>query len=86
MGLEIKSKNSADAKIGRAKRVVSRNETREELGRKEVLNLEEVALLLCVSTSTIKKMVEEEDFPFRKVGDRWIFGRRAVVAWINQER
>ncbi|MBQ2850012.1 MAG: helix-turn-helix domain-containing protein [Thermoguttaceae bacterium] len=49
----------------------------------EVMNLEEVAAFLGVATATIKRLIEEEGFPCRKVGERYLFGLRAVVGWVN---
>ena len=49
----------------------------------EVMNLEEVASFLGVSAATIKRLIEEDGFPCRKVGERYLFGLRAVVDWIN---
>lgn len=51
----------------------------------EVMNLEEVAAFLGVAAATIKRLIEEEGFPCRKIGERYLFGLRAVVAWVNLE-
>ena len=51
----------------------------------EVMNLEEVAAFFGVAVATIKKWIDEEGFPCRKVGERYLFGLRAVVAWVNLE-
>ncbi|MBQ9127164.1 MAG: helix-turn-helix domain-containing protein [Thermoguttaceae bacterium] len=52
----------------------------------EIMNMEQVALFLGVSKETVRKMVAEEGLPHRRVGERWLFGRRAIVAWVNGEK
>lgn len=51
----------------------------------EVMNLEETAAFLGVSVATIKRLIDEEGFPCRKVGERYLFGLRSVIGWINFE-
>ncbi len=50
---------------------------------KEVLNLEEAADLLAVSTKTLAKALREEALPARKIGREWRFSRTALLQWLG---
>lgn len=49
----------------------------------EVLSLEEVCNWLGVSERTIIRYVEEHKFPCKKIGNTRLFGRKAIVDWVN---
>ena len=53
---------------------------------KEILNLEEAAAYLGVSTKTFFKVLREGEMPGRKVGREWKFSRRALEGWIGSSR
>lgn len=51
----------------------------------EVLNATEAAALLRVSKPVIYGMVNDKPgFPFRKVGNKLRFSRRALIAWLER--
>jgi len=54
--------------------------------QKEILNLDEAAAYLGVSTKTFQKVLHEGEMPGRKVGREWKFSRRALEAWIGGGR
>lgn len=54
--------------------------------QKEILNLDEAAAYLGVSTKTFTKVLHEGEMPGRKVGREWKFSRRALEAWIANAR
>ncbi|MFG0318591.1 MAG: helix-turn-helix domain-containing protein [Planctomycetota bacterium JB042] len=49
---------------------------------KEILNIDEAALLLGVSTKTFAKVLREGEIPGRKIGREWKFARRALIEWV----
>lgn len=49
---------------------------------KEILNIDEAALLLGVSTKTFAKVLREGEIPGRKIGREWKFARRALIDWV----
>lgn len=53
---------------------------------REILNVEEAAAYLGVSTKTFQKVLREGEMPGRKVGREWKFSRRALEAWIGAGR
>lgn len=53
---------------------------------KEILNIDEAALLLGVSTKTFAKVLREGEIPGRKIGREWKFSRRALIEWVAQGR
>ena len=53
---------------------------------REILNIEEAALLLGVSTKTFAKVLREGEIPGRKVGREWKFSRRALIDWVASGR
>lgn len=54
--------------------------------RKDVLNFEEAAAFLGVSTKTFTKVLRHENLPGRKVGREWKFARAALIAWLSAGR
>jgi excisionase family DNA binding protein len=50
----------------------------------EIMNLQEAAAYLGVSTKTFQKVLREGDVPGRKVGREWKFSRRALSAWVGR--
>ena len=46
---------------------------------KDILNVEEAALLLGVSVKTFNKVLHAEDMPARKIGREWKFSRAALI-------
>lgn len=53
---------------------------------KEILNIEEAAQLLGVSTKTFAKVLREGEIPGRKIGREWKFSRQALIDWVAQGR
>lgn len=53
---------------------------------KEILNIEEAAQLLGVSTKTFAKVLREGEIPGRKIGREWKFSRQALVDWVAEGR
>lgn len=53
---------------------------------REILNIEEAALLLGVSTKTFAKVLREGEIPGRKIGREWKFSRRALIDWVASGR
>jgi len=49
---------------------------------KEILNIDEAAVLLGVSTKTFAKVLREGEIPGRKIGREWKFARRALIDWV----
>lgn len=49
--------------------------------RREVLSLEEVADLLGVGVSLVRENIAS--IPHKRLGRRLLFGRQAVLAWVN---
>jgi excisionase family DNA binding protein len=64
---------------------VSKSELPDPIQR-EILNLEEAAAYLGVSTKTFHKVLHEGEMPGRKVGREWKFSRRALEKWIGDSR
>jgi excisionase family DNA binding protein len=54
--------------------------------QREILNLDEAAAYLGVSTKTFQKVLRDGDMPGRKVGREWKFSRKALEAWIGSGR
>lgn len=48
----------------------------------EVLTLEELAVYLKLSKSTVYKLVGENKIPGQKVGRHWRFSRAAIDKWL----
>lgn len=47
-----------------------------------ILNIEEAAALLGVSTKTFAKVLREGEIPGRKIGREWKFSRQALIDWV----
>jgi excisionase family DNA binding protein len=52
----------------------------------EILNLEQAADYLGVSSKTFQKVLREGEMPGRKVGREWKFSRRALETWIANSK
>jgi len=50
----------------------------------EILTVEEAAIFLRVSTSSIYKLAQDGRIPCRKAGRQWRFSRSAILRWIEQ--
>lgn len=53
---------------------------------KEVLNVEEAAVLLGVSVWTVREEAHAGRLPARKVGRAWRFSRQALLEHLSGER
>lgn len=52
--------------------------------RGEVMNIEELAAYLKISTSTLYKLVQARKLPGQKVGKRWRFRKAAIDRWLEE--
>lgn len=65
------------------------NEIKDNIGKhiseqKEILNLQEAALFLCISKSTLYKMTHRRSIPFHKpFGKKILFKRSELMATIE---
>jgi excisionase family DNA binding protein len=50
----------------------------------EVLSAEQVAELLGVDSKTVYDYANRGEIPCRRLGRRVLFGRRAILAWLNK--
>ncbi len=53
---------------------------------KEILNIDEAAAFLGVSTKTFAKVLRDGEIPGRKIGREWKFSRRALIEWVGSGR
>lgn len=51
----------------------------------EVMTLDELAIYLKVSKSTLYKLVQEGRIPGQKLGKQWRFSKSAVDDWLNRK-
>lgn len=51
---------------------------------KEVLNFEEAARFLDISTKTLNQLLKDEDIPARKIGREWRFSKNALLDWVGR--
>jgi excisionase family DNA binding protein len=51
-----------------------------------VLTIEELAIYLKISKSTLYKIVREGKIPAQKVGRHWRFRRQAIDRWLEEAR
>lgn len=49
---------------------------------KDILNIDEAAQLLGVSSKTFAKVLREGEIPGRKIGREWKFSRLALIDWV----
>lgn len=49
---------------------------------REILNIEEAAQLLGVSTKTFAKVLRDGEIPGRKIGREWKFSKQALITWV----
>lgn len=54
--------------------------------QREILNIDEAAAYLGVSSKTFARVLRDGEIPGRKVGREWKFSRRALEAWIGNSR
>lgn len=52
----------------------------------ELLTFKKAAELLQVSEKTLIKILAEQDIPGRKLGNKWIFSKDALVRWVSEGR
>lgn len=50
----------------------------------EIMRLDELAVYLKVSKSTLYKLVQQGELPGQKVGKQWRFHKSAVDDWLRQ--
>lgn len=50
----------------------------------ELLDLNEAAKFLGVSDKLLLRILAEEDFPARKLGNKWRFSKSALIKWISE--
>jgi len=53
---------------------------------REILNIDEAAQLLGISTKTFQKVLRDGEVPGRKIGREWKFSRRALIDWVAAGR
>lgn len=85
-GLKIPSKRRSETDLNATRRAAEKKARRDDVCELEIMNMEQVALFLGVSKETVRKTAAEEGLRRRRVGERWLFGRRAIVAWVNGEK
>lgn len=51
---------------------------------KEVLNFEEAAKFLEISSKTFNQLLKDEDIPARKIGREWRFSKKALLEWLGK--
>ncbi|MBU2053546.1 MAG: helix-turn-helix domain-containing protein [Proteobacteria bacterium] len=52
----------------------------------DVLTIEELAIYLKISKSTLYKLVREGKIPSQKVGRHWRFRKKAIDRWLEETR
>jgi excisionase family DNA binding protein len=52
---------------------------------KDTLNIEEAADMLLISTNKLAEMARAGTVPGAQLGRRWIFGRRLLLDWLEEE-
>lgn len=67
-------------------RTLSGEIIKKEIVCDEILSLEDVCNWLGVSERTVIRYVEEYDFPCRKMGTTRLFGRKAIIDWVNNPK
>lgn len=50
----------------------------------EILSLEDVCNWLDVSERTLLRYIDEHGFPCRKIGNTRLFGKKAIIDWVNK--
>ena len=48
-----------------------------------LLNVKQLAALLCVSDSSVYELIEEEDFPSLRIGKRIVIPKEELRKWIT---
>ena len=70
-------------------RQIVRDAVREEMGVKktdaDLMNLDDTAELLQVHPRVVVKYVSTKGLPAKKIERKWIFSRREVLAWIQEQ-
>ena len=54
--------------------------------KKQMLTVKELAVYLCVSESTIRKMVRESRIPFVKIFSKILFNQNEIDIWISNKQ
>ena len=57
---------------------------KDSTGSPEVLTADEAAGFLRIERKTLYEAVNRGEVPHRRIGRRLLFGRRALVAWLDQ--
>lgn len=55
--------------------------TLEEISKKEILSIDEAAMFLGLSTTTMYRRVQKEEVPGFRIGRFWKFNREALAKW-----
>ncbi|WAH44808.1 helix-turn-helix domain-containing protein (plasmid) [Alicyclobacillus fastidiosus] len=50
----------------------------------ELLSFKQAAELLQLSEKTLIKILAEQDIPARKIGNKWIFSKEALIRWVSE--
>jgi len=51
--------------------------------RDDIMTMDELAVYLKISKSTLYKLAQEKKLPGQKIGKRWRFHRDAVEEWLK---
>lgn len=52
------------------------------MAEKEFLQVEDVAQEFGITPEAVRKLVHETGLPCRKAGNRWLFSRQGLHAWL----
>jgi len=52
----------------------------------DILTIEELAVYLKISKSTLYKLVQEGRIPSQKIGRHWRFRKKAIDRWLEETR
>lgn len=77
--LNISIKNPVFPFVDCSERITSMNDTLDN-----VLTIEELAIYLKISKSTLYKLVREGKIPSQKVGRHWRFRKKAIDRWLEE--
>ncbi|MDB4285619.1 helix-turn-helix domain-containing protein [bacterium] len=56
-----------------------------QLTNDDILTVDEAAAFLKISRPSIYRLIRAGEIPCRRVGKRWRFSRRALLAWVERE-
>ncbi|EHK9184662.1 helix-turn-helix domain-containing protein [Vibrio vulnificus] len=77
------------AKIDHVERVVLEQRLQQqkvELLGKDILTVDECAVLLGLSTNQLYKLTSSAEIPFFKIGKHLRFERQAIMKWVEEQR